>query len=486
MLALNDMDEKTLRFLDEDEFKYLKFDWYSHDDRLKAIAHRLAEQWKDEKTPSRRSKRPMEQAFNIVLTALEVSGIYVREQIRIPIYNAIYCGETQRSPTHTSEVYDALLWLKDSDYLLKTDGRRIVQSNGGGNIELPFAYTIGEKWHSAIGVAPLSSAHLITRNHLSPYVQVRTKIWKNKKKKAVKANYKPTQTQLADNKELIDSSNRILQGYDKLMLKTVVKLGDKPIFPQQTTYTRVFNNAGFEDGGRFYCALQGIKSQQRLDLSFNNEPVVEIDYTGMHPTMLYELEGLIPHPAPYDVEGFERGDVKVAFNILINRDKKKHTNPEAQSIQSNLGITHSQAQQLRDNLYEMHQPIAHRFNEGFGLKLQKIDSDIALRVMDLFVNTLKRPILMVHDSALVSVRDAESLLLCMRDDYWDAIDQLSTGTSTRVFNADDGCYERVSGFFSSGNGVKIQHKQRSRKLTALLERSLAGEDIPASSWDLLL
>ena len=85
----------------------------------------------------------------------------------------------------------------------------------------------------------------------------------------------------------------------------------------------------------------------------------------MHPTMLYELEGLVPHPAPYDVEGFERGDVKVAFNILINRDKKKHTNPEAQSIQSNLVITHSQAQQLRDNLYEMHQPIAHRFNEGF-------------------------------------------------------------------------------------------------------------------------
>ena len=93
---------------------------------------------------------------------------------------------------------------------------------------------------------------------------------------------------------------------------------------------------------------------------------------------------------------------------------------------------------------------------------------------------------MVHDSALVSVRDAESLLLCMRDDYCGAIDQLSKGTSTRVFNADDGCYERVSGFFSSGNGVKIQQKHLSRELTALLERSLTSEDIPASSWDLLL
>ena len=326
-------DEPTAVAPDEDEFKYLKFDWYSHDEKLKAVAHKLAERWKDEATPKRRSKRDFESAFNVVLTALEVNGFYDGTQIRIPIYNAIYCGVTQRSAAHTSEVFDALCWLKKNEYLLVTDGRRVVKSGSGGSQEIPFAYTIGEKWRAEVARSPMSSDSLITRNPLSPYVQVRTKLRLNNKRKALKANYSPTNQQLSDSKELIDTTNRVMAAYDALMARTSIRLDGAPVAAHRTSYTRVFNNGGFEDGGRFYCALQGIKSQQRLAITFDGDPVAEVDYTGLHPTMLYELEGLEPHPSPYEVEGFERSDVKVAFNILVNRNAKIHSSSEAQSIQ---------------------------------------------------------------------------------------------------------------------------------------------------------
>jgi hypothetical protein len=476
-------DEAAAAAPDGDEFKYLKFDWYSHDERLKAVAHKLAERWKDEATPKRRSKRDFESAFNVVLTALEVNGFYDGIQIRIPIYNAIYCGVTQRSPAHTSEVYDALCWLKKNKYLLATDGRRVVRNGSGGSQEIPFAYTIGEKWRAEVGHSPMSSISLITRNPLSPYVQVRTKLRLNNKRKPLKANYSPTNQQLSDSKELIDTTNRVMVAYDALMARTSIKLDGTTIAAHRTSYTRVFNNGGFEDGGRFYCALQGIKSQQRLALTFDGDPVAELDYAGLHPTMLYELEGLEPHPAPYEVEGFKRGDVKVAFNILVNRNAKIHSSSEAQSIQKNLGIAYPEAQRLRDALYELHQPIVHRFNEGFGLKLQRLDSDIALKILDYFVHDLQRPILMVHDSAVVSVRDAESLLLSMSDLYQEAVNSLTKGKSSRIFDAESGQYEIMDGYFCRGNGVKVACNTKSKDVERLLLQSLSGEHIEAASWD---
>ena len=63
----------------------------------------------------------------------------------------------------------------------------------------------------------------------------------------------------------------------------------------------------------------------------------------------------------------------------------------------------------------MHRPIAHRFNTGFGLKLQRIDSDVALNILGYFINTIKKRIFMVHDSAIVALEDVETLFLLMRD-----------------------------------------------------------------------
>ena len=185
----------------------------------------------------------------------------------------------------------------------------------------------------------------------------------------------------------------------------------------RASMTRIFNNGSFMDGGRFYCSLQNLPKNQRKELLFNGEPTLEIDFAGFHPHLLYHLQAENFIGDPYEIKGFSRDSVKVAFNTLINRDSRKHKGSAARSLAMNLDITTDEALFLENSLYKLHSRIAGHFNTGYGLKLQWLDSQIAYEVMKYFFLRLKRPVLMIHDSAIVSVRDAEALKLSMVDAY---------------------------------------------------------------------
>ena len=131
--------------------------------------------------------------------------------------------------------------------------------------------------------------------------------------------------------------------------------------------------------------------------------------------MLYHREGSeFDGGDPYALKGFDRDAVKVAFNIMLNREA---SNPAAGTISKIVGCDTSTAEALEAAIQDLHRPIAHQFNTGVGLRLQRTDSDLALQVIDKFVTDLKRPIICVHDSFIVSVRDTESLILAMNDSY---------------------------------------------------------------------
>ena len=118
----------------------------------------------------------------------------------------------------------------------------------------------------------------------------------------------------------------------------LVSLKDKGIYLQETLYRRrklhrVFNNGKFEDGGRFYGGWwQSIPSRLRPFITINGKPTVELDYSTMHPRMLYAHIGMECPADPYNV-GFnsDRRDlVKKAFNALINASGRieQFKNPE--------------------------------------------------------------------------------------------------------------------------------------------------------------
>ena len=108
--------------------------------------------------------------------------------------------------------------------------------------------------------------------------------------------------------------------------KDLLALKDKGIDLEKTLYTgrrlrRIFNNSSFEYGGRFYGGWwQSIPSKLRHRITINNEPTIELDYSSMHPRMLYAEVGAECPADPYNV-GFDpehRDLVKKAFNALIN------------------------------------------------------------------------------------------------------------------------------------------------------------------------
>jgi hypothetical protein len=85
---------------------------------------------------------------------------------------------------------------------------------------------------------------------------------------------------------------------------------------------RVFNNGSWEDGGRFYGGWwQAIPKKYRRHIQIEGKQTVEWDYSSIHPTILYAMEG---HPAPsdaYDIPEWDsehRDLIKTTFNQLLN------------------------------------------------------------------------------------------------------------------------------------------------------------------------
>ena len=462
-----DKSEEDLRFLDEEDFKYLRYDWVSDDPKLLKIAALLSEQWRNKKTSQRRSKRDFDMAFNVVLTAVEVCSGYERRWLRIPTYDAIYGGATQRSPAFNREVLAAVNWLIEERYLLEVDGRRVVPKvNSSEMIYLPKAYTLSYRWRDEISASPISEPSYIRRNPLSGFIQVRKTILKGKKK--LKVEIQPSPAEQNNNQTLITSTNRLLTAYDCLMRKTIITLNGESIPSHQTTLTRIFSNGSYGEGGRFYGSMQNWKKEVRRQLQFNDQRVVEVDFKAIHPTLLYELEGLNSPVAPYKVSGFERGEVKVAFNILINR-KTTRNGSDVKSVASNLNLSVKRSAALCSALYDMHEGIKHRFNTGFGLQLQRMDSDIMFDVLEHFVTVEKQPIIPIHDSAIVRIEDVATLFLVMRESYCRQLQmRASSAAAIEVFDVDEGKYEREQ-FTALGSGVGIETSGFDRQLDAYIE-----------------
>lgn len=143
----------------------------------------------------------------------------------------------------------------------------------------------------------------------------------------------------------------------------------------------------------------------------------------------------------------------------------------ANSLVRNLNISLVQATTLENALYRLHHRIAGHFNTGYGLKLQKIDSQIANDVMTHFFMEIKRPLLMIHDSAIVSVRDIETLKLCMVDSY-----------RSCVFNELQRNGYTDKEFEPLPKGLKITSTEFNSALTNTIVKALEGIGVDDDEW----
>ena len=388
----------------------------------------------------------------------------------------MFSGKTKRNATYTTEIRDALRWLIEEGFLIKAAGLTRPKKKGSNERNwLPSAYKLSSKWLAEIAAAPLSDPSLIHRNPLVEYWLLRkTEYVRGKKKKFA---IKPTDEQLELNSALLEATNQTLSAYEDFMVTVATTIGTSPIHPSQLSLTRIFSKGSFELGGRLYAPIQNYTKQTRKYFYLNGEPTIEIDYSSIHPHMLYHRKGLdFDGDDPYAIEGFDRDDVKVAFNVMLNKEAVGANKSVAKTISKNLDCNIDTAEALETAIQTLHSPIAQHFNTGVGLTLQRRDSDIALLVINTFVNELNRPIICVHDSFIVSVRDTESLILAMNDSYKAVHKNEEDATKTKVMKGIKG----VSLGFSDSlaTAIELCFEQDTETLTdGYWDTLLAAEEV---------
>jgi hypothetical protein len=240
---------------------------------------------------------------------------------------------------------------------------------------------------------------------------------------------------------------------------------------------RIFNNKSWKNGGRFYSGWwQRIESEYRKYIRINNNPVVEIDFSGLHIVLLYSMVGIdywselknstdTTHTAkefftsvvkdPYDLSdyGYEMNDrlrdfLKLILLVSINskKGKKKDTSQSTKAVREEIRTNedldwikntydNKQIEQLINDFADYHNPIKKYFYSGMGINLQYIDSQIASLLINHFTR-LDIPILCIHDSFVIEwnkdrIGDEEDSIDWMMEIFYNKVIMDNFKTSTR-------------------------------------------------------
>jgi hypothetical protein len=193
---------------------------------------------------------------------------------------------------------------------------------------------------------------------------------------------------------------------------------------------RIFNRT-FDRGGRLYC--QGASHQNmpkelrdRLTMMVDGRmtPTVELDFSTLHPKIAYWLSGKrMPDGDAYDLPGFARALVKPGWNVLVNADSRTAAvKAIAERLRTDAGLRKAGgistsdwgalrriADRLCTAIKRRHYRIKEFFGSDAGARFQRIDSDMAARIMQAMIKRTGRCPLSVHDSFIVPECDAQAL-----------------------------------------------------------------------------
>lgn len=182
----------------------------------------------------------------------------------------------------------------------------------------------------------------------------------------------------------------------------------------ETQLHRSFSRGSFEVGGRFYgAAWQQMPKRWRQRILIDDEAVVELDYGSLHPRLLHHMYLRVEAPDDcYAGIDLPRDLAKRAVSMMLNAENGVARAPEWFRV-DDAGMAWKA---VRDAVTAGLPRLRPYFGTGIGLKLQRVDSDMAEQVMLHFAGQ-GIPCLGVHDSFLVAERHAEELEAVMREAY---------------------------------------------------------------------
>lgn len=265
-----------------------------------------------------------------------------------------------------------------------------------------------------------------------------TIILRDKNKKDIA--YEDTQ-EIVRMRELVRDYNRLLESTfvdmpklnePVIVIPTKKKYGKPtPIFISQNEkfIRRIFSNSSWEQNGRFNGGWwQRIPSEHRKDIYINDEPTVEVDYSGLHPVLVYQRKGIDywkeikTDPYQTNIKGLSDKDSRTigkcvllfSFNMTDERKLFQAVKSELQQDIPHFKFTFDNLRHVLNNLRSIHPDIEEDILSGIGLNLMNIDGKIAEHILKRFVGS-NIPILAVHDSFIVPVRQDGFLQTCMKD-----------------------------------------------------------------------
>ena len=227
---------------------------------------------------------------------------------------------------------------------------------------------------------------------------------------------------------------RILRNANILNRQAVIQVKTPNGYQRiNTDLHAIFNNGSFNQGGRLYTGFNGYQSlseDESANIHINNEPTVELDFSGLHPRLLYAIEGLQydcdrdPYKEVSDDEALRPLLKELLFMLLYSKNETKAVaagNYEFCFISYREYFKRLKTAGLKvKDLIQMckvaHSPIARHFSAQACFKLMNIDSKIALDVIEHF--TVKDiPVLAIHDSFIVSAQYENELNEVMKNAY---------------------------------------------------------------------
>lgn len=220
-------------------------------------------------------------------------------------------------------------------------------------------------------------------------------------------------------------------------------------------YRRVYSES-LDRGGRWYAYIQQLPQVARQRIRIDGENTVELDYSSLHPRLIYAREGIQYDDDPYEVPGLPRDVAKIIFMTLLYDTSIRAARNHLKGRQNPTRIQAYEEYMRQYRLWEA-QPVAKRppaperpkcLHAGFAPLSPSIDVDRSIdtflaahsRIESIFNNEslsteiqyldarisevifakhheLKRPILGIHDSFIVQKRHENELYQIMAYSY---------------------------------------------------------------------
>lgn len=257
-------------------------------------------------------------------------------------------------------------------------------------------------------------------------------------KNIILRNKEKEEQEYEDTEEVQEMSATVL-ALNELINRHIIL--DKYGSPLSNVYSRIFNES-FDYGGRFYRAdiliLHSKEGQERLDVTIDGKPVVEVDFQNLHFRIAALMEGVDLSNVPSDMYAcilddtsnrVDRGIVKVAINILFNCKSWETAKQAIQGEINSLSIENKAKYTLGNAksviaLVETNYPaFMYLFcnEDSFGRVLQNRDSHLANDILKVFIQK-EIPILCVHDSFVVAREHVNLLCKTMGEKFKERFD----------------------------------------------------------------